>query len=453
MKTFNHFYQEFLFRGLDLLRGRDNINKLKFLRKSQYWERNQLHEWQLARLNNLLSVAKCHSKFYEISFRNVKLPLASLNEIQHLPIVTKQDMRSEINNILCDNVHLNQLEKSRTGGSTGEPSFYYLDKNSKDWNRGSVYRSAEWANSFLGDKTVLMTGSHFDYKEFQKIKCKVIFFLQRYKDLSVAVANDETFDDYYNQIQSYKPTSIWGYASGIYLFATFLKKTYPMANFDFLQSIITSSETLMPGWREEINQVFGGNKVFNHYGSREMYIGSECKEHRGYHLHGETVILEIVDHENHHVEAGEMGRILVTDLSNLSFPFIRYEIGDVGALSPEKYCSCGIKLPILEMLEGRIADIIVLKNRKLTPPNFATLMSDLEGIEQYQIIQKYIDSLDVLLKINEKFDNALHQYIENSIKTLAGPDVQVNVKTVSDIPTPESGKRRYIISEVSRDYI
>ena len=165
------------------------------------------------------------------------------------------------------------------------------------------------------------------------------------------------------------------------------------------------------------------------------------------------MILEVVDHENHHVEAGKIGRTLVTDLSNLSFPFIRYEIGDVGALSPEEYCPCGIKLPMLEMLEGRIADIIVLKDRKLTPPNFATLMSDLEGIEQYQIIQKYIDSLNVLLKINEKFDNALHQYIENSIKTLAGPDVQVNVKTVSDIPTPESGKRRYIISEISRNYI
>jgi phenylacetate-CoA ligase len=453
MKLYHMIYQEGFFRTLDLLRGRQNIKRLKFLRKSQFWEKRQLEEWQLAKLNLLLYQASRYSSFYSSGLNHLKLPLKNLKEIESIQIIRKDDIRHRFNEILCENVNKSDLELSRTGGSTGEPSYYYLDAISKDWNRGSVYRSAEWAGVYLGDHTVMMMGSHYDHQEFQKLKNKFTLFLQRYKDYSVAYINDALLDKYFQGINRFLPTSIWGYASGLYIFAKFIKENYPSSRLDFVKAIITSSETLQPQWRDQINAVFGDKKVYDHYGSREMYIASECREHCGYHIHAENILLEIVDKQGNPLPPGQLGRIIVTDLTNLAFPFIRYEIGDIGVMSERQICSCGITLPILEKIEGRLGDVIFLKNRVLTSPNFTILMSDLEGVESYQIIQESINKLHIKIVKNSKFTSNVEEYLLNSLKELTGGEIDIYIDPVKEIDVPESGKHRFVISKMSSSYI
>jgi phenylacetate-CoA ligase len=252
------------------------------------------------------------------------------------------------------------------------------------------------------------------------------------------------------EITSFRPTNIWGYSSGIYYFADYIERKHPGADLSFIRAIITSSETLFDYQREKINRVFGGVKVFDHYGSREFYVASECRQHSGYHIHSEVVLVEVVDENNKEKKPGEMGRILVTDLSNLVFPFLRYEIGDVGSMSGENSCPCGITLPKLQKISGRIADVIVLPDRMLTPPNFTILLSDYEGIEEYQIIQKKKDELTLNIIRNDKYKDEYEKYIRHGLSDLAGPSVRININYVDKINVPLSGKRRYVISEIEK---
>jgi len=448
MHLFNYLYQNVFFKGIDAVRGRETIDRLKFLRKSQFWDKSRLESWQLEQLNKLLLSSKSHSLFFAERLGNLELPLKSLEELQLIPVLTKKEIRENLQTIVCNNVRRKHLELCTTGGSTGEPMSFYQDLNCKNWNRGSVYRSAEWANTFLGDKTVQMTGSHFDETEFNKLKWKIIFFLQRYKNLPVVAASDSLFEKYYKEIQKYRPASIWGFSGSIFLFSEFIKKRYPSSNFNFLQAIITSSETLRPEWRESINDVFKGDKVFDHYGSREVYIASECKEHNGYHIHAETILLEIVDKNGLQLPPGEMGRVLVTDLSNLSFPFIRYEIGDVGVLAEPRQCSCGVTLPKLKSIEGRITDIVVLKDRQIITLNFNNLMSDVEGIDQYQVVQQTMDNVVVKIVKNKVFTSVSEERLRSGLTQLLGNDVHVKVEYVENIEVSSSGKRRYVISDI-----
>lgn len=449
----NRIYQNVVFKGMDLIRGRRNIERLKFLRKSQYWPSDKLEKWQLERLNLLLKTAKENSSFYAERLRNINLPLKDLSEIQTISILTKSDIRTNMEKIKCKNAPDDLFILGKTGGSTGEPMHYYYDKRGRDWNRGCVYRSQEWAETYLGERSVQMTGSHYDFTEFTKLKWKLIFWLQRYKSMPVSVVNDEIFGKYYQELIKYRPNSIWGYASGIYYFAKFVKERHKDANFEFLKAIITSSETLYDHQRTIINEVFGVNKVFDHYGSREFYIASECKEHKGYHLHAEVVLVEVVDNEGEHKKQGELGRILVTDLSNLVFPFIRYEIGDVGIFSEEIVCPCGVSLPKLAKIEGRIADVIVLPDRILTPPNFTILLSDHKGIEQYQILQKTRNTLILNIVRNNEYREDSERYLRKGLADLAGAGVNVKIEYVNKIDTPASGKRRYVISEISKEIL
>jgi len=56
---------------------------------------------------------------------------------------------------------------------------------------------------------------------------------------------------------------------------------------------------------------------------------------------------------------GGAGAIVVTDLTNYGMPFIRYKVGDVGVPSAKTSCPCGCTYPIMESLEGRVADYVV----------------------------------------------------------------------------------------------
>jgi phenylacetate-CoA ligase len=448
-----NLYQDVFFRGLDLLRGRHTIEHLHFLRQSQLWDRTTLRRWQLDRLNALLQQARHNSDYYRKALGGLSLPLGSLDELHRLPVLTKDLIRANLDSIQCRNIPRNRFVMSRTGGSTGEPIYYYWDKRGMDWNRASVYRSAEWAGVALGERTIQMSGSHFDYTESQKWFNRLVYFLQRYRDYSVAYLTDEILEQYYNGMRAWRPTSLWGYASGLNAFAEYIQRRHAGVSLDFIHAIVTSSETLRPEQRKTIDTVFGHGKVHDHYGSREMYVGAECREHQGYHLHAEILLVEVVDKENKPCHPGETGRILLTDLSNQAFPFIRYEIGDVGAMGEDDACPCGVTLPRLARLEGRVADLIVLRDRILTPPNFATLFSDMQGIKAYQIRQESMDRLDVLIVPDHNYTDDFARYVGGAIAQMVGKNVEVTVKKVPEIPVSESGKRRYVVSSVSKNQV
>lgn len=448
-----NLYQDIFFRAFDLLRGRRTIDRLRFLRRSQYWDRAALDRWQLERLNSLLQTARDHSPYYARQLAGLSLPLTSLTDLANLPVLSKQAIRQNFDALQNISLPRSRFVLSRTGGSTGEPMFYYWDKRGQDWNRASVYRSAEWAGVALGEKTVQMSGSHFDYSRAQSLFSRLVYALQRYRDFPVAFINDALLERYYHKLLAFRPTSIWGYASGIDAFAGFIEKKYPRSDLHFLRSLVTSSETLRPEQRIRINRVFGEGKVYDNYGSREMYIGAECRAHNGYHVHAEVLIAEVVDKNNQPCPPGTPGRVLLTDLSNHAFPFIRYEIGDVAALAAECVCPCGVTLPRLQSLQGRIADVLVLADRILTPPNFATLFSDLRGIKAYQIRQDRIDEIKLLLVPDKDYVPAFSDYVLGAIRSMVDGQATVTLELVEDLPVPESGKRRYIISTVSKDYL
>ncbi len=447
-----NLYQDIFFRAIDLIRGRKNIKRLRFLRKSQYWPQEKLKQYQLDRLNRLLEHAVKNCPYYSQALANIKLPLKDLAEIEKIPVLTKEIIKNNSELIKAINIDKKRFVRTNTGGSTGDPMVFYWDKRAQDWNRGTVYRSLEWSGAKLGEKSVQLIGSPYDIKEFEKLYWKITYFLQRYKIFPVSSMSDEIFDVYYHQLIKYKPTNMWGYTHGIYFFAKFIDKHYPNTNFDFLKSIITSSETLFDYHRDTINGVFGANKVYDHYGSREMYIASECRMHNGYHLHADAVYTEIVDGEGKQVAPGGSGRVILTDLYNFAFPFIRYEIGDVAVMAKDSTCECGLTLPKLEKVEGRIPDMVILRDRIISPANWAMMNADINGIDQFQIIQNSIDHLILNIEKNKIFTTKDEQHIRDYMKKILKDDATFEINFVDKIKMPKSGKRRWVISNLSKEY-
>lgn len=442
-----------LFSIADTLRGDNSIDKLCLLRKSQYWSKGVLRTWQLERINALLEHAKKNSPFYEKRLKHVVLPLKSLEFLQDIPILTKKDIRQNIDGIKCLNINKNRFILSNTGGSTGEPMQYFSDRVSRGWERAAIIRNSEWAGLSLGEKNIQMTGSHYEYTKRKKAINRLKLWLLNGKGMSVVFMNNEILEKYYKQVLLWQPTSIWGYASALYYFAEFIKKHYPKTDLGFVKAIITSSETLQRHQREVINGIFGQGKVFDHYGSSEFYAAAECRFHNGYHINSDILHLEIVDKDGQHEKTSEIGKIILTDFYNFAFPFIRYEIGDIGVLSEQQTCKCGINLPLLKKLEGRIADTVVLSDRILTAPNFTNIFRPLKGVEEYQIIQKTIADMQINVVKNGRFTQENEAHIYNSLKNILGTSSSFKLNYVDSIEIPKSGKRRYVISEVAKEVL
>jgi phenylacetate-CoA ligase len=198
-----------------------------------------------------------------------------------------------------------------------------------------------------------------------------------------------------------------------------------------------------------MERVFGAGKVFDQYGAREMYVASECREHAGYHVHAEVVIVEVVDSNDRPCAPGERGRVLVTDLSNHAFPFVRYEVGDVAVAGAPEPCACGVTLPRLQRIEGRVSDLVVLRDRILTAPGFCHLFTAVDGVRSFQVRQDASDRIRVLIDPGPEYDADVEAFLMRSLEEMVESSARVEIVTSEPITIPASGKRRFVISDVA----
>jgi len=431
---------------------RNVIGILRELRKTQWLSESEIKDQQWQLLKSLLRQGYDHVPFYRKRFSQLGLTpddIQNWDDFAKLPPLTKNDIRQNFDSLIADNVEKSRLMPGRSGGSTGKPTHFYRTIVSGDYVTAATFRNAEWAKWRLGSKYVNISGSHYDHSRFKQFRAKLLASYIRRKDFTAINLSAEKARDYFSVIRRFKPIVLWGYASGVYALSKF---AHNLGEDDItFDSIIVSSDILFDEQRKFIEETFRCN-VFNLYGSREAHIAGECERRKGFHIAAESVYIEVVDEHNQPI-IGKPGRILVTDLRNLGFPMIRYEIGDV-ATRTEKLCPCGRGLPLLESINGRIEDFIVTPSGGIvSPPAFTVPFSDVVNIDDYQIIQNKIDSVDVLLVKTSKFIEDDFDHLKYALQDMLGKDMSINFKFVNAIDRGVSGKRRVVISSVKPDFL
>ena len=294
-------------------------------------------------------------------------------------------------------------------------------------------------------KKAILWGADKDITEMtnkEKLKLK----LERIQFLNSFNMNAYIMQHYAKVIQKLNPEYIQGYASSLYLFARFLKEK----NVDLRKpkAIRSSAETLNNYQRHLIEEVLGNN-LYNFYGSREIpNIAAECPAHKGLHILSPIRYVEVLSSNGEKVNPGEPGKIVVTDLVNRSMPFIRYEIGDIGAMA-ENHCTCGRTFPLLKEIRGRESDFIQTRDGKYIHGEFFThLFYGLEGIAKFQVYQKDLTSIIIfIVKYGEIKPDGLNR-VKKKIRDRVGIGSEVMISFVDEIPIPKSGKHRFTISEV-----
>ena len=162
---------------------------------------------------------------------------------------------------------------------------------------------------------------------------------------------------------------------------------------------------------------------------------------------------EFLVQHNQPVKECEEGKIIVTNLFNYSMPIIRYEIGDMAILGPEK-CSCRQMLPTFRKVTGRITEHFMQSNGTTVPAEYFIhllgVVCNKGEIEKFQVIQEDYDKIRIAAVTKEELPDHYRHDIDTKIKLVMGQDCKIKWDFVDDIPKTANGKYLYTKSMVWR---
>jgi phenylacetate-CoA ligase len=360
-----------------------------------------------------------------------------------LPIWTRQDQRELFANL--NEPPIPGAFVHSTGGSTGEPTRFYVTRESYEWRTAVSDRGYSWAGAEEGRKSYYVWGTPIKPLSLsKKLRTEIQHAIQRRKYFDSFIFNDERKAACCREINRYRPPALVGYAGNLVALALFARANPGQLRWKD-RTLVTGAEGLQPGQRELLQETLA-DEVFMSYGSREfMLIGMECSQHKGYHISADNLYVEVVDEQGRPAEPGQTGRILVTDLHNDANPFIRYEIGDMGAMAPEP-CSCGLPFPLLARVEGRIQEyLLTADGSRLTALFIPHLMKEFVWVRGYQLVQKDRTCVCVNVVAEQDPSARMTEPMVQALKAKLGENVSVTIQRVGGLQKGASGKVSIVI--------
>ncbi|BBD09327.1 phenylacetate--CoA ligase family protein [Desulfovibrio ferrophilus] len=426
--------------------------RVEFLKSSQWWNKEQLDQFQLKQLQHQLWFVSSHVPHYRELFRSLGFSWQdadSLSVLKQLPLLTKQEMQENPKRFIPDYMKADRLYHRSTGGSTGMPLtiFMDLDHLSRDKANTQYYMSTMDLDIFHF-RSIRLYGDRVPEEQLSKGH----FWHQandRMLTMSCYHFSKETSPLFVDKINAYSPDYIHTRPSAILPLASYILELGLTVSAK-LVSIFADGEYLTLGQRKVIESAFK-TRLYNVYGHTEGCVfGHACKDSDNLHFPPQVGILELIDDEGHTVSReGGRGEMVTTGFNNKMFPMVRYRTGDIGVLT-NKQCTCGRHYPMLKAVEGRFQDYVVDKHERLVPLAPAVFNYndfDWRGIAEFQVHQTRAGHL--VFKVHRDQDcaesvEAMTQRLKTDLFPIFGKTFEMDVTYVDGISRSAIGKLRYL---------
>jgi phenylacetate-CoA ligase len=432
-------------RSDDVLRRRGVWKTYELLRESQSWPRMRIEALQTEKARRLAARAAEGSPYYRELFRRIGLDPASLSaaeDLTALPLLTKDLARRHAAEIRPAERRGVKLLPNSTGGSTGSNLHFWVDGDCWRWRDAIDLRLWDMIGARPGAPAAYVWGSPMDEKAAGKLRQRTRFVLDNKRMFSAYRIGDDALVDLVARLGRLRPEVLFGYASVLNLIATRVAEGRLAWTLPAGLIVVSSAEALFPEQRRNIAETLGA-RVINLYGCREFgLVALQCAQGGGMHVMEERLLVEVVPAED-----GGAGRLVVTDLDNVGFPFLRYEIGDLGAFDPTP-CACGRSLRKLAAVEGRAFDVIRGPSGRAVGGTFWSLLlrTAVSGIENWQVVQHAADRLEIRVTPQGVLDAAARGRLRAEIASALGPGIEVEIVEARNLEPLPSGKHRFVVA-------
>jgi len=456
---------------LSKISGQTLVKTFEQLVTAQWLKSEELRLRNESRLRSLLTHASRNVPFYRCIYQQMGLAageLGSVNDLSALPVLKKSDYRREYDAFNAENVAAYQRLERTTSGSTGEPFPFCLDRSAIPVIFASHLFYDSWHGMQPFDKlmriasppaavSALPPNTPAKVRLRQALTQRIQNFYEKctQEKIPLWAIDSERAEEIWKRIEAFRPKFVMGYTSSLATIADeLIRRNLPLSR--PVHGVITIAETLSPTRRRLIDQYFNA-PIINRYGLREFgsWSAQSCQNSPDQlHINTELVVFELLRKDGSPCAAGEVGRVVLTDLYNYARPFIRYDTGDL-AVAASAPCSCGRGFPLLDRIDGRSQECLRTSSGKEISPvvlgHYLFVYHDhLNFIRHYQLVQQGSGQIRFLVVPADAWTQERSERLRLDLVRLLGDDLQLTIEIVPYIKAETSGKRP-IIKLVSPD--
>ena len=372
----------------------------------------------------------------------------TFDEFARVPLLSKDDVRKDLDDLISDRFKMGDLVESRTGGSTGVSLRLYCDFRCQQFRNAAALRSDKWSGWRFGEARGALWGNP-PVPEGLKASLRAAL-LDRLVYLDTVEMSAANMDRFIDELAARGIEVLYGHAHSLYVLANRAAARHESRL--NIRSIISTSMVLLPTERRRMEQVFGCS-VTDRYGCEEVgLIASECERHQGLHVNTDHLFVEVLRADGRPAAAGEEGRVVITDLINRGMPLIRYEVGDV-AVPSARTCACGRNRPLWDRVIGRTADFLVKPDGSLVAgvSLVERTLTAIPGLAQMQIIQDHAEELVINVVPDGNFGPETERRLREEIRKVFG-SVTVSIRPGNALVQEKNGKYRFAICRVGTAY-
>ncbi|NJC88633.1 MAG: phenylacetate--CoA ligase [Desulfuromonas sp.] len=421
--------------------------------------REELEQLQLERLQATLNRAYKNVTCYRRKFDELGIipeDVQSLADLRRLPFTSKEDMRLNYPYGMFA-VPLREVVRIHSSsGTTGKPTVVGYTRNDiKTWSNlvARFMTSAGVTRDDVVQITFgygLFTGAFGLHYGAEQIGASVIPMGGGNTEKQIMI------------MQDYRTTALVGTPSYALTLADRMEKMGINPRNLSLRVGLFGGEPWSEEMRREIEQRLGIIATDN-YGLSEVMgpgVAGECHGRCGMHVFEDHFLAEIINPETGEVlPPGEVGELVLTNLTREALPVIRYRTRDITRLNYEP-CSCGRTFVRMEKTRGRSDDMLIIKGVNVFPTQIEEVLFQIEGCEpHYQLVVDRIDNVDtleILVEVNETifFDEMKKQrsfvsQVEKRLASMLNVGCRVKLVEPASIPRHE-GKAQRVIDKRKR---
>jgi phenylacetate-CoA ligase len=428
----------------------------EYFHKEEFLSREQIEEFQLARLKNTVQRVTA-SRFYREKFARMGIKVAdirSLDDVRRLPLTTKEDLRASYPTGMLSLPIERMVRLHASSGTTGASTVImhtqgdintWADLMARCMHMVGIRPSDVFQNmSGYG----LFTGGLGIHYGAERLGCLTI---------PAGAGNSKRQVKLLKDFQVSVVHIIPSYA--LHLATAFESLGVDPRKDLAVRIALIGAEPHSDEARRRIEELWG-LKAYNSYGLSEMNgpgVAFECPLQQGMHVWEDAYFVEILDPESQEpVEEGEIGELVMTTLSREGMPIIRYRTKDLTRFIPGP-CGCGRVHRRLDRIKVRADDMIILKGVNIYPMQVEQVLMAIPEVGQnYRIVlerEGYLDQMRVLVEVKEEFfveDMRVLKGLQQKITSLLRDEILITPKVElvehNYLPTSE-GKAQRVVDE------
>lgn len=419
-----------------------------------YWPAEKLEALQNARVRRTVRFAYDTVPYYhELMDREKVTPeqIRSAQDLRRLPIVESDALTLAPERFLSSRYRPDSGVTVLSSGVSG-------NRKTVSWNAAGLFQTLASKHRY---RQVLRhyVGSTYGYREMAVSNAMNVGAVMRdfyrghaWFPQTVEFERDralvsQTQDQIVAKVNAFRPEVLAG--SGAYLGALFRYAWTNDLPVHHPKIVWYGASNMSPHDQALIEEQYGIPVISSYQAAEMLRIGYQCELRQGFHICTDHVAYRVVDNEGRDVAPGDTGRIVLTSLISRGTVLINYAIGDL-VVQGSKPCGCGRTLPVIDAIEGRAFDLIVLPGgQRIHMDVLFKTFAHRKRIVQLQLEQFTLDRYKLRVVPDGTMAwNELRAAIDRQLRAKIAPDVRLAIERCDYLPIETSGKIKACVSHI-----